>query len=77
MFKKRFVADIELVKAPKNEEEFDEALAQEIGKSAANVLNGVVEDILRPTAKIIVGSIVAVTVVSAVCKIAVKSTPEH
>ena len=77
MFKKRFVADIELVKVPKNEEELDEVLAQEIGKSAANVLNGVVEDILRPTAKIIVGSIVAVTVVSAVCKIAVKSTPEH
>lgn len=77
MFKKRFVADIELVKAPKNEEELDEQLAQEIGKSAANVLNGVVEDVLRPAAKIIVGSIVTVTVVTAVCKIAVKSTPEH
>jgi uncharacterized BrkB/YihY/UPF0761 family membrane protein len=77
MFKKRIVADIELVKAPKNEEDLDEQLAEEIGKSAANVLNGVVEDLLRPAAKIVVSSIVTVAVVSAVCKIAVKSTPER
>lgn len=77
MFKKRIVADIELVRSPKNEEDLDDQLAVEIGKSAANVLNGVVEDILRPAAKIVVASIVTVTVVTAVCKIAVKSTPEH
>lgn len=77
MFKKRIVADIELVKVPKNEENLDDQLAVEIGKSAANVLNGVVEDLLRPAAKIAVASIVTVAVVSAVCKIAVKSTPER
>jgi hypothetical protein len=76
MFKKRIVADIELVKAPKDEN-YEEELVEEIGKSAVNVLNGVVEDILRPTAKIVVGAIVTVTVVSAVCKIAVKSTPDR
>lgn len=71
--KKRIVADISLAKSPKDEE-FDEELAQEIGTSAANILNGMVEDVLRPAAKIVVASIVTVSVVSAACKIAVKAT---
>jgi len=71
--KKRIVADISLAPSPKDDD-FDEYIAQEIGTSAANVLNGVVEDILRPAAKVVVASIVTVTVVSAACKIAVKTT---
>lgn len=74
MFKKRIVADISLAKTPKNEEDLDNELATIVGQSAVNVLNGVVEDILRPAAKIVVGSIVTVAVVTAACKIAVKST---
>jgi uncharacterized BrkB/YihY/UPF0761 family membrane protein len=77
MFNRRIIADVQLAKAPKNEEDLDEYIAQEIGKSAANVLNGVVEDLLRPAAKIVVASIVTVAVVSAACKIAVKSTPNR
>jgi len=72
-FKKRIVADISLAPSPKDDD-LDEYIAQEIGTSAANVLNGVVEDILRPAAKVVVASIVTVTVVSAACKIAVKTT---
>lgn len=70
--KKRIVADISLAKSPT--EEADELIAQEVGQSAVNIINGVVEDCLRPAAKILVASIVTVTVVSAVCKIAVKTT---
>jgi hypothetical protein len=77
MFKKRIVADISLAKTPKNETELDNEIASEIGESAANILNGLVEDVLRPTAKIIVGSIVTVAVVSSICKIAVKTSPTH
>jgi uncharacterized BrkB/YihY/UPF0761 family membrane protein len=74
MFKKRIVADISLTRSPKTETELDNEIATVVGESAANIINGVVEDLLRPAAKIIVGSIVAVTVVSAICKIAVKTT---
>lgn len=72
--KKRIVADISLAPSPKDEE-LDNEIAQEIGQSATNIINGVIEDCLRPAAKIVVGSIVTVAVVSAVCKIAVKTTP--
>jgi hypothetical protein len=75
MFKKRIVADISLAKTPN--EELDDDIASEIGTSAANILNGMVEDVLRPAAKIVVGSIVTVAVVTAVCKIAVKTSPTH
>ena len=74
MFNKRIVADVKLEKAPKNED-IDNEIAQEIGQSATNIINGVIEDCLRPAAKIVVGSIVTVAVVSSICKIAVKSTP--
>lgn len=77
MFKKRIVADISLTKTPKNEEDLDNEIAEVVGESAANIINGVVEDLLRPAAKIIVASIVTVSVVSAVCKIAVKTTHNH
>jgi hypothetical protein len=76
MFKKRIVADISLTKTPKNED-LDNEIAAEVGESAANIINGVVEDLLRPAAKIIVGSIVTVAVVGAVCKIAIKTAPTH
>ena len=76
MFKKRIIADISLAKTPKNED-FDTEIAEAIGASTVNILNGVVEDVLRPAAKIVVVSIVTVAVVSAVCKIAVKSTPTN
>lgn len=75
MFKKRIIADIKLEKTPKNETELDEEIAEVVGQSATNIINGVIEDCLRPAAKIIVGSIVTVAVVSSICKIAVKSTP--
>jgi hypothetical protein len=74
MFKKRIIADISLAKTPKNED-LDTEIAEAIGASAANVLNGLVEDVLRPAAKIVVVSIVTVAVVGAACKIAVKTTP--
>lgn len=74
MFKKRIVADISLTKSPKDETELDNEIAHIVGESAANIINGVVEDLLRPGAKIVVVSIVTVTVVSAACKIAVKAT---
>jgi uncharacterized BrkB/YihY/UPF0761 family membrane protein len=77
MFKKRIIADISLAKTPKNEEDLDNEIAQVVGESAANIINGVVEDLLRPVAKIVVVSIVTVTVVSAACKIAVKTTHNH
>jgi hypothetical protein len=73
MFKKRIIADISLAKTPKNED-LDTEIAEVIGASTVNILNGVVEDVLRPAAKIVVVSIVTVAVVSASCKIAVKST---
>jgi hypothetical protein len=76
MFNKRIIVDAKLAKTPKNEET-DEYIASEIGTSTANILNGLVEDVLRPAAKIVVGSIVTVAVVTAVCKIAVKTTPTH
>jgi hypothetical protein len=74
MFNKRIIADVKLAKTPKNED-IDEEIAEVVGQSATNIINGVIEDCLRPAAKIIVGSIVTVAVVSAVCKIAVKTTP--
>jgi uncharacterized BrkB/YihY/UPF0761 family membrane protein len=74
MFKKRIVADISLTRTPKTETDLDNEIAQVVGESAANIINGVVEDLLRPVAKIVVVSIVTVTVVSAACKIAVKTT---
>jgi large-conductance mechanosensitive channel len=74
---KRIVADISLAKTPKNEEDLDTEIAAVVGESATNIINGMVEDILRPAAKIIVTSIVTVTVVSAVCRIAVKTTRNH
>jgi hypothetical protein len=77
MFKKRFIADISLAKTPKNDTELDNEIASEIGTSASNILNGLVEDVLRPTANIIVGSIVTVAVVTAICKIAIKTSPTH
>jgi hypothetical protein len=73
MFKKRIVADISLTKSPKNEENHDETV-ELVAESFGNIINGVIEDLMRPAAKILVGSIVTVTVVSAVCKIAVKTT---
>lgn len=73
MFKKRIVADISLTKSPKDDD-LDNEIAAVVGESAANIINGVVEDLLRPAAKIVVASIVTVTVVTAVCKIAVKTT---
>ena len=75
MFKKRIVADISLTKSPKTED--DQETVELVAESFGNIINGVVEDLMRPAAKILVGSIVAVTVVSAVCKIAVKTSPTH
>lgn len=76
MFRKRIIADISLAKTPKNED-LDTEIAEAIGTSTVNILNGVIEDVLRPAAKIVVVSIVTVAVVSAACKIAVKTTPTH
>lgn len=76
MFKKRIVADISLTRTPKTED-IDNDIAEVVGESASNIINGVVEDLLRPVAKILVSSIVTVAVVGAVCKIAIKTTPTH
>lgn len=72
MFKKRIVADISLTKSPKNEE--DNETVELVAESFGNIINGVIEDLVRPAAKIIVGSIITVTAVSAICKIAIKTT---
>lgn len=75
MFKKRITADISLTKSPKKETDTENV--ELVAESFGNIINGVVEDLLRPAAKIVVGSIIAVTVVTAVCKIAVKTSPTH
>lgn len=74
MFLKNREVRISLDKTSKKTTSPEDGVAKTIGESSANIINGVIKDLLKPSAIAVVGAVIAIKVVDTLCTIAIEKT---